>query len=807
MRHVLKFYMVFFVVLNPIFVFSEKVDIKNSGMEIALSGASGKISHGEESVPESWTFSKKKDGVCRAWSSANGGWAVELKSGSLKQEKLSAPVLGSDNRTVDPNNYHGLLTLDLLGYGVKAPCKYSLEIRDRYGREKLFSFSGKVVRSAKKNPAIDWSIKSTSSIEHRDFAGSNALDGDPKTLWRSRDSKLGGEGNFIMLDLGREQVVYGISYLPRQDRENLGRIKKYEVYVSKDNSVWRRKAVARGIFPKGSGKQVVKFSKPSTGRFVTLVCLESYSGRAGAAVAEFGAITSSSQQDGVPTSQRICRLIPNEVLSKLDSFSLVLTVKGPGSVVIDDVSLYWLPIVPKVFGSPNKEAGPDVVAAGLFGFDGYSFHMHSPLPVSRVRKNSPAEKAGLKVGDIIIGVNDVVFPETDCNPGWNWLANGHEPVLGRAALKALSTRRSSKRKTAQVYLNVVSSQHQEQRRLRLDIEPVGRFSKLFPLKMDSLGKAVYDDIIGFLVKHQRSDGSFCDKFGGRPAISTSLGAMALLGTKNKKYLPQVRKAVDWVISKYETGKGMGFWDMAYCGTFLCEWFYATGDKQVLPWIDVTLDWLPTVMHKSKWDTMIWGHGADGIPYGEKSLIAPTAHMEIFAALAFKCCGIKNSIWKLAEPYIDFTWSNPANGGHGAMGYNGSLRDTGQAWSRTGNIATAVSILGIRDDYQKGMLGYMKNYYPVMRNSHAYGYPGAQWGLIGLHNIDRKAFVEVMQEWTWDFALAWEPGFGLRFSQPHMGAPYMGEEAIVNPAYGTLLSVVNKGLYMTGCRTRFWAKAK
>ena len=40
------------------------------------------------------------------------------------------------------------------------------------------------------------------------------------------------------------------------------------------------------------------------------------------------------------------------------------------------------------------------------------------------------------------------------------------------------------------------------------------------------------------------------------------------------------------------------------------------------------------------------------------------------------------------------------------------------------------------------------------------------------------------------------GYGLRYSTPHMGAPYLGEEAVVNLAYLLLLSTENDGLVMS-----------
>ena len=46
---------------------------------------------------------------------------------------------------------------------------------------------------------------------------------------------------------------------------------------------------------------------------------------------------------------------------------------------------------------------------------------------------------------------------------------------------------------------------------------------------------------------------------------------------------------------------------------------------------------------------------------------------------------------------------------------------------------------------------------------------------------------------WRFLNAWEPGHGLRYTSPHMGAPYMGEEAILNLSYLLLLATETGGL--------------
>jgi len=96
-----------------------------------------------------------------------------------------------------------------------------------------------------------------------------------------------------------------------------------------------------------------------------------------------------------------------------------------------------------------------------------------------------------------------------------------------------------------------------------------------------------------------------------------------------------------------------------------------------------------------------------------------------------------------------------------------------------------------------MTGFMEKNYPWIRNSHAYGEPGGSWGLLGLNLVKPEAYATVMKEYAWWFSLAWEPGHGLRFTQPHMGAPYMGDEDLINATYALVLQAPKRTLHLTG----------
>jgi hypothetical protein len=94
---------------------------------------------------------------------------------------------------------------------------------------------------------------------------------------------------------------------------------------------------------------------------------------------------------------------------------------------------------------------------------------------------------------------------------------------------------------------------------------------------------------------------------------------------------------------------------------------------------------------------------------------------------------------------------------------------------------------------------MVGHHPWLRNSHAYGEPGGSLGFLGLNLAHPAGFDEVFPQYAWWFSLAWEPGYGLRFTTPHMGAPYMGEDDLINATYALVLQAKKRNLHLTGKR--------
>jgi len=110
---------------------------------------------------------------------------------------------------------------------------------------------------------------------------------------------------------------------------------------------------------------------------------------------------------------------------------------------------------------------------------------------------------------------------------------------------------------------------------------------------------------------------------------------------------------------------------------------------------------------------------------------------------------------------------------------------------------AAHLRGERPDMRDAMIRVMRERHPWFRNSHAYGEPGGALGLLALNLVSPEAYAEVIGHYAWWFSLAWEPRHGLRFTTPHQGAPYMGEEDLINAAYALVLQAPSRSLHLTG----------
>jgi HEAT repeat protein len=111
-----------------------------------------------------------------------------------------------------------------------------------------------------------------------DHPPSLALDGEPNTFWHTEYvGATPGYPHEFVIDLGRQQTVGGLIYVPRNDGSSNGRVKGYEVYISRDGKEWG-KPLARGTWANDATTKYAAVT-PTAGRFVKLRGLSEVAGQ------------------------------------------------------------------------------------------------------------------------------------------------------------------------------------------------------------------------------------------------------------------------------------------------------------------------------------------------------------------------------------------------------------------------------------------------------------------------------------------------------------------------------------------------
>lgn len=109
-----------------------------------------------------------------------------------------------------------------------------------------------------------------------EYGASLAIDGDPDTMWHTPWNNAAP--NFpheLIIELPKPVELAGITCLPRQDGNQNGWIRDYEVFISADGEKWGE-SVATGTFPQNEELHSVKFVQPVNARFVKLVAKSSF---------------------------------------------------------------------------------------------------------------------------------------------------------------------------------------------------------------------------------------------------------------------------------------------------------------------------------------------------------------------------------------------------------------------------------------------------------------------------------------------------------------------------------------------------
>ncbi len=121
----------------------------------------------------------------------------------------------------------------------------------------------------------------------------NMIDGNPDTIWHTRWNPTKDPlPHYVIIDMGREVTLKGVTYLPRQDAPT-GRIAEGEIYCSQDPKAWAE-PVAKAKWPNTDQRQTLTFDHPVTARFLKVVSRSEVNGFPFASIAEMDIITDTN---------------------------------------------------------------------------------------------------------------------------------------------------------------------------------------------------------------------------------------------------------------------------------------------------------------------------------------------------------------------------------------------------------------------------------------------------------------------------------------------------------------------------------
>lgn len=703
----------------------------------------------------------------------------------------------SDREKKLPGAWRGILTTDLLGTIDGQSGTVELSLIDPSNDEIIATTTHTTLGQAPKA-----AVTIISSSAQPGAGAAKAFDGNEKSIWHTNYE--GGPKqppHWIGLIFGQPRELSTLTYLARTDGGLNGSAKDFRLEVMPENSTqW--KTVTNGQIERKKAKDplVIKLDQPVNIDAFRFVIESDHSGQGfGNAAQIIVPDLEFKDEEPILAEHRAYLEIPSDRLDSLTGKDLALKITHQvgSAVILAQPRLARLHTKPsgKLFGRSNGGLGPDKLDAALFGFTALIEHQQDMMSIMQVRDNSPAAAAGLLPGDAIIAVEDLPLARNNVAPGWDWFHNSHEARIGRATEAAIKAGKS--------HLTITVLRDNNEEVLRL---PIGRkvaFTSLIPGD-DPEADRMLDDLLDYVVRNQLEEGNWS----GKPIVTT-FAALALMATGDEKYLPNVLRTVEWAMASFpepEKYGNLGFWNAGYVGKLYAEWYLATGDRRVLPYLKDIQNWAHRGSHTSRWDVPALGHGTNGLPYGEKALVAPACHLLIAEAL-MKRANQRSKIWELLTPYMKLSWSDPSKGGNGTLGYNPSLHDLNEFWARSGMFAMVCHLRKDRYDMRDGMVKIMRERHPWLRNSHAYGEPGGALGLLGLNLASPTVYREVVAEYAWWFSLAWEPGYGLRFTTPHMGAPYMGEDDLITSAYALVLQGPKQKIHLTGANNKnYWREA-
>lgn len=446
------------------------------------------------------------------------------------------------------------------------------------------------------------------------------------------------------------------------------------------------------------------------------------------------------------------------------AFTAMLAVlSGPLSAQVDyDGDQPW---------KQRADSGPDAEVPGWYynlGLTGIRAELVPDKPkallVRYVFQKSPANKA-IEIGDLIIGADGKKFLKPHQDGYGTEVFGAQGPVSELSDALEASQSKSGK-------LSLMVKRGEKTMDVELDIgKKYGSYSKTFPVACPKSDK-ILSELLDYITKHQEDNGSF-----GDPVIN-SFAALALLGTGEKKYLPDVKRNLrhlcESIKSLDQESKKDGLMNWTYMGTaiVLCEYYLITKEAWVKPELEKIRDILyegqyldmsqinPKVKesHPDSYPTGPkqshggWGHNPGFEGYGPIAMI--TAQGALTFALMQRC-GIEIDSKRHDAAY---EFLKRGTGENGYVGYGDGAGDPDD-WADLGRTG-AAGIACFLAPKSSGSYRSLARKHTDVIGKHPQSFPdthasppmGMGYEAVGAY-IDPKNFRKLMDANRWWFTMA------------------------------------------------------
>ena len=132
-----------------------------------------------------------------------------------------------------------------------------------------------------------WKLVSVDS-QHGGNEARLAFDGNTSTFWHTEWGSVEPRcPHTLVVDMAKEYKVTAFTYLSRQDGNQNGMVKSFELYLSMDGETWGSPVVT-GQFKNTTSQQVATLSTPTAGRYLKFVAKSEINGNAWTSAAEIG---------------------------------------------------------------------------------------------------------------------------------------------------------------------------------------------------------------------------------------------------------------------------------------------------------------------------------------------------------------------------------------------------------------------------------------------------------------------------------------------------------------------------------------